>query len=746
MNRKEKILAYIKSPEYVPLKAEELISVLCVPKVDEDEFLKLLEELLEERKIEKTKKSRYVATISKNIVTGRLSCSNYGFFAFLIPDSEEKADVYINGEHLNGSLHNDLVSVVIDGEDKASGRLSGRVFKILERANTTICGVIKKKKGGFFELRPDSQKIYTKVLVLEENTLGAQPGDRVLVQITSYSPEVSGIVTKILGDSKDLKSNIEAILFEENICTEESSEALLEAENTPQKVLAEDILARRDLRDELIFTIDGDDARDFDDAVSLDLLPNGNYRLGVHIADVTHYVTEGSSLDNDAFLRGTSVYLPDRVIPMLPKKLSNGICSLNPHEDRLTLTVFMDITPAGVVSSHELVKSVIHSRERMTYNNVAELLGENPPKALLSKYSYLLPVLKDMEKLSLLLHAKRMDRGSVDFDFPEAQIIVNDNGEPVDIFPAERKISHKIIEEFMLAANETIAEYAFWAEIPFVFRVHEPPQAESMRDFQRFISSFGLGLKEKFSESEPLHPKALQQVLSSAKGTEEEHMISTYALRSLMKAEYKPENLGHFGLAAKYYCHFTSPIRRYPDLAIHRILKDFIDGKPTEKYALFAKESSIHSSETERKAQLAEREANDLLKVFYMSQYIGYIFDAKISSVTDFGIFAELPNTVEGLIRLENLKDDFYVFNPDTRTLLGKYDGKVYKIGDTIEIAVARCDLLTRRIDFIMAENATMSDIDALQQHAYKRQREKQKKIDSLKKSTKKTFKKRKGR
>lgn len=729
MNRKEKILAYMKSPEYTPLKTEELMTVLDVPSEDIDALLLILNDLTEAGKIRKTKRGRYSVAGGFETVSGTLSCSARGFFAFLTPDLPEEDEVYINGEYLNHALHGDRVTVAIDAKDSISGRREGHVVKILEHANKTISGVVRKVRRGAAEIRPDLQKLYTTVLVAEEHTMGAAVGERVLVEITQYAPpDTIGIVTKILGDASDLKSNVSAILFSENISTEFNEETLLQAEAISQKVSDTELEGRLDLRDKLIITIDGDDAQDFDDAVSLDLLENGHYRLGVHIADVTHYVTEGTPLDDEAFLRGTSIYLPGRVIPMLPQRLSNGICSLNPHEDRLTLTIFMEITPKGEITSHELCKSVIHSRERMTYHDVALLLSE-PPQELRTKYEYLIPHLERMRTLAAILKEKRTSRGSIDFDFPESEIILNEAGEPRDIFPAKREVSHHIIEEFMLSANETVAEYAFWSELPFVFRVHEPPSTENMRDFQRFIAAFGLGLKESFSDTESIHPKALQQVLSAAAGTREEHMISVYALRSLMKAEYNPENLGHFGLAAQYYCHFTSPIRRYPDLAIHRILKDFIDGKKVDRYIAFSRDAAKHSSETERKAQNIERDVCDLMKVYYMSQYIGYIFEARISSVTDFGIFAELENTIEGLIRLENLKDDYYIFDSEDRSLRGRQNGVVYKIGDQIDVAVARCDLLTRQIDFIPAKDATMSDIDELQQKAFKRQRERQQKI-----------------
>ena len=732
MERKEKILSYIKSSGYVPLKIGELMAVLCVPVEDETEFAALLDELVGEGKIIKTKRGRFESSRGGRVVCGTLSCSAHGFYAFLTPDDEGEKDVYIKGEYLAGALHGDYVSAVIDCEDSQNGRADGHVLKILKHANENIFGVIKKKKKDYYEIRPDSPKIYSNVAVAEENLAGAELGERVVVRITDFSAShPTGVVIKRLGSADDLKSNIEAILFLENIQSNFEQETISEAEQTPAEVSDKELEGRLDLRDKLIFTIDGDDARDFDDAVSLEILKNGRRRLGVHIADVTHYVKPGSALDREAFERGTSIYLPDRVIPMLPKKLSNGICSLNPDVDRLTLSVFMEFSKSGRLMAHELHKSVIHSCERMTYNNVTKLLT-NPTPELTTRYKRLLPTIKRMENLAMTLREKRMERGSIDFDFPESKITVGADGLPTNIVREKTGISNKIIEEFMLAANETVAEYAFWSEIPFVYRVHEPPTTENMRDFSRFVSAFGLGIKEKFSDSEPIHPKALQQVLSAASGMEEEHMISVYALRSLMKAEYKPENLGHFGLAAKYYCHFTSPIRRYPDLAIHRILKAFISGKNVENYSAFAAEAAKHSSDAERSAQSVEREVCDLMKTYYMSKYIGYIYEAKISSVTDFGIFAELENTVEGMIRPENLKDDFYEFDSEKRIFTGRRGGKVYKIGDAIEIAVARCDLLTRCIEFIPAENATMADIDALQKKAFKKRRETDKKIKAF--------------
>lgn len=730
MNRKEKVFEYIKSDEYIPLKKEELAAVLAVKKEDMPELENILDELCKEGKIFQTKRKRYEYDKRNKIVTGELSCSSYGFFGFVCT---EVGDIYVKGERMNNALDGDIVVAAVDSE--YDGKAEGHIIKISEHKNKLICGVVKRKKANYFSIYPDNQSLYAHVHVSAENMNGTVVGDRVAVEITEYEPELKGTVIKKLGNSDDVNSLVESLIYSRNVT--ESFPKDIDLSSTAEYVTEKDREGRRDFTNLLTVTIDGDDARDFDDAVSLEKLESGVFRLWVHIADVTHYVRENSVLDREALKRGTSIYLPDRVIPMLPKKLSNGICSLNPHEERLTLTVIMDISAKGDVISHEIAEGVICSDERMTYTDTAALL-ENPTSELLEKYRYLLPTLKNMKELSDILRKKREERGSIDFDFPEAKIILGNSGLPEDITLQERLISHEIIEEFMLCTNETVAEYAFWSEIPFVYRVHEPPEFESMREFQKFIALFGLGIKERFTETEPIHPKELSRILKKIKGTAQEHMISVYTLRSLMKAEYKPENLGHFGLAAKYYCHFTSPIRRYPDLAVHRILKAFIKGKSLEKYEAFVKEAAKKSSENERKAQELERDVDELLKTYYMRQYIGYVFEAKISSITDFGIFAELENTVEGLIRVENIKDDYYIFDSETKTLTGRENKKVYKIGDKIDVAVARCDLVSHKIDFIPAEDADMSDIDKLQKREYKQKRERQKKINNAKRRRRK--------
>lgn len=705
--RKEKIYSYIKSKEYLPLKFDELASVLCVPEEDIKEFSKILDELILEGRIFLTKKNRYEA-IKKDMLMGVLQCNPHGRFAFLRSLNSDE-EIFIGGDKLSGALHNDTVMAVIDVHNPLSGKKEGHITKILKRGNERLTGVIKREHKGVFLIVPDNKRIYSLIKADVFDGVMANVGDRVLVEITGYNDDILGVITKNLGDSSELKSNVDAIIQEYSIKEEFDEKTLEEAQKAPKRVSQKDIEGRLDLRDKKIFTIDGDDARDFDDAVSVEVVGE-EYILGVHIADVTNYVSPNTSLDDEAFQRGTSVYLADRVIPMLPLELSNGICSLNPNVNRLTLSVFMRIDKKGNVSFESLKKSVIRSCERLTYNDVADLL-ENQDKKLLKKYQYILPDLLNMQELAKILYERRKNRGSINFDFPEAEIITNDIGEPVDIIKSERRISHKMIEEFMLCANETIAEMAFWAELPFVFRVHEPPSIEKIQDFNKFLYNFGYSLKGKIDEDNPVHPKAFAQIMEKIQGSNEEIIISTYMLRSLMKAEYKDENLGHFGLSAKYYCHFTSPIRRYPDLMIHRILKDYIDCKDAFKYEKIVGEASRHSSDKELDAEYCERDVDDLMKAAYMSKFIGEDFSARVSSVTNFGMFVQLDNTIEGLIRLADMKDDYYEFDENAKIIRGNRFSREYRIGDKIEVVLISAKLSERQIDFVRKEDFDKSII-----------------------------------
>lgn len=706
MERKDRIVEFMKSDGYLPLKAEELIAVLAVPGSDVGEFMRLLDELVMEGRVLPVKRGRFKAA-DKNMLTGKLRCNRNGFFGF-VEVSDGGGDVFVSEDKLSDAIDGDFVAVMVDEVKTGSSMREGHIIRVLERGNKRITGVITKKNKTMFFIKPDNEGIF--VSVSAPVTEIADKGQRVLIEIKEYSKngDILGEVTKSLGDADDFRSAVEAVIASYDIKREFDEETIREAKAAPESVETTD--GRRDLRDMLIFTIDGDDARDFDDAVSLDRLENGNFKLGVHIADVTHYVKPGTALDNEAFLRGTSVYLADRVIPMLPKELSNGICSLNPGVDRNTLSIFMEIDKEGNVLSHELFKAVITSKARLTYNNASELL-EGGNEELNKIYRKLLPTLKRMKRVAGYLNKKRMKRGSINFDFPEAKITVDGDGYPESIEKEERTVSHKIIEEFMLVANETVAEYAFWAELPFVYRVHEPPSADKIDSFSKFIFNFGLVIKGRTDKEEGIHPKALQKILEKAEGTPEEAMISKYMLRSLMKAEYKPENLGHFGLAAKYYCHFTSPIRRYPDLVVHRILKDFLDGKPMDLYYAGVGEISKQSSKTERAAEFLERDVDDRMKAQFMSGFLGEPFEGRISGVTKFGFFVELENGVEGLIRLENLHDDFYVYDEAKRIIVGERKKKTYKIGDVMCVMTAGCDVMSGKIDFLPAD-ATLQEIN----------------------------------
>lgn len=708
MERKEKIFLYISSKEYIPLTFEELRIVLDVPDEDAEEFSSILDELVFEGKIFLTKKHRYAPCDGHSVCVGTLRCNVRGF-GFVCP--EDGDDVFVARENMADAIDGDRVLARITG--KTRGKKEGIIEQIIERTNTTISAVVDDN----FCAIPDNPRIFAQIKLTDMQD--AKPGDRVLIEFCEFVRPglIYADVISVLGNAKELSSYTDAIVFEHSIKAHFDEETLLMAESIPDEISDFDKAGRCDFTNDLIFTIDGDDARDFDDAVSLVKNEKGNYILGVHIADVSHYVTENSPLDKEAFVRGTSVYLPDRVIPMLPEKLSNGLCSLNPGVLRLTLSVIIEISPTGEILSHKIAKGIIRSKHRMTYNNVQKIFDKDA--VLCEKYADIVPTLREMHALSKILSARRNERGSINFDFPETKAILDESGYPESIVKLERNDAHRLIEEFMLVANETVAEFAFWADIPFVFRVHDAPDGEKIEVFRKFIGNFGL-----FIKGQEVHPKDLQRILDEIAGTEDEILISTYMLRSLMKAEYRPENSGHFGLAAKYYCHFTSPIRRYPDLIIHRILKDFLDGHDdVMRYKDKVLDASRKSSETEREAELCERDCDDLMKAAYIQSYIGAVFPAKVSGTTQFGIYAELENGIEGLIRIETIGGDFYEFNEETRMIIGRRHGRTYAVGDAIKIEVVGADLLTRRIDFVFA-GERMKRKSTPQKHSkYKRNR-----------------------
>ncbi len=567
-------------------------------------------------------------------------------------------------------------------------------------------GTFEQCKGFGFVL-PDNKRVTKDIFISKENSMGAVTGHKVVAEITVYGDETKnpeGEIIEILGHINDPGVDILSIIREYDLPVDFPEDVYKQIENLEMEVLQKDREGREDFTGYKTVTIDGEDAKDLDDAISLDILENGNFLLGVHIADVSHYVKENTALDKEAYKRGTSVYLVDRVIPMLPHKLSNGICSLNPHEDRLALSCIMEINHKAEVVNHRVVKSIIHSDKRMTYTAVREVLEEKTP-ALLEEYADFVDMLENMNRLRILLSEKREKRGSVNFDLPESKIILDENGKPIDIKPYERSIATNMIEEFMLICNETIAEDFFWQEVPFLFRSHEIPDEQKLQKMEDFIRNFGYHLK---GSKDDIHPKAIQQMLLKAEGKDEERIITRVVLRSMKQARYTAENGGHFGLAAKYYCHFTSPIRRYPDLQIHRIIKWILDGQMTEK-----KQKSLNKvmpdvakqcSMRERTAEDAERATDDLKKAEYMADKIGMEYEGIISSLTSWGIYVELPNTVEGMVPLQSLEDDFYIYDEENMIIYGEHSNKKYMLGQKVNIIVTKVDIELKNIDFAFCE------------------------------------------
>ncbi|SKC90157.1 ribonuclease R [Maledivibacter halophilus] len=703
MVSKELLLEFMKEQAYKPMLNSELANVFDIKSEEMGYFIKLLDEMENEGAIIKTKKKRYAIPERMNLIVGRLQCSQKGF-GFIIPDNTNYNDVFVPASDLNGAMHNDRVIARVINKTTNGRRAEGEIIRILYRANKEIVGTFESSKNFGFVVS-DDKRINYDLYIPKSEVNGAKDGYKVVAEITRWpkarrNPE--GKVIEVLGHKDEIGTDIVSIIRKYKLPEKFPKKALKEADSISQTVSEDEISLRRDLRDMNIVTIDGADAKDLDDAVSVEKLPNGNYKLGVFIADVTYYVKEGSALDKEAFKRGTSVYLVDRVIPMLPKKLSNGICSLNPGVDRLVMSVFMEIDKEGKVVNHEIFKGVIKTKERMTYTDVSDILEKKDPQ-LIKRYEYLVEDFKLMEELSMILSKRKYRRGSIDFDFPESKIILDDTGRPIEIKKAERRIANRIIEEFMIVCNETVAEHIYWLKLPFVYRVHETPDSQKIENFNKFIHNFGYHLK---GVSEEIHPKALQDLLKKIEGKKEEHIVSTLMLRSLRQARYSPENLGHFGLASNYYCHFTSPIRRYPDLQIHRILREMLDEKLNHKRLSRLKgivaESSDRSSERERIAVEAERETDDLKKAEYMSYHIGEEYDGIISSVVSFGMFVELENTVEGLVRISNLVDDYYIFDEENHLFRGERTNRIFRIGDEVRIRVSNVNLDQKEIDFVI--------------------------------------------
>ncbi|AMJ40091.1 ribonuclease R [Anaerotignum propionicum] len=702
--RKEKLLGYITSEEYIPLKRREIRQMLSVPDGDKEIFEGLLGELIAEGKVVETKKGKLMAPKALNMSTGVFTGHAKGF-GFVTPD-EGGADIFIPANETASAMQKDRVLYKVINQGEGDKKADGVIIKVLERGIVRVVGLYEQSKGFGFVIA-DDKKFAKDIFIAKENAKGAVSGHKVVVEIISYGEErrnPEGKIVEILGHVNDPGVDILSVIRRFDLAIEFPEKVYQEIEKQATEVLEKDKEGREDFRSLLTITIDGEDAKDLDDAVSLTKMENGNYWLGVHIADVTHYVREHTALDQEAYARGTSVYLVDRVIPMLPHKLSNGICSLNPETDRLTLSCMMEIDPKGNVVSHKICESMIYSDFRMTYTAVREIIEDKTPE-LLEKYAEIVPMLTLMNELRQILGEKRMKRGSVNFDLPESKIILDERGKPIEIRPYERSIATNLIEEFMLVCNETVAENAFWQEIPFMYRTHLEPDEEKLKKMEQFIRGFGYHLKKKDGE---IHPREIQRVLQEAEGTEQERIITRMVLRSMMQARYAADNLGHFGLAAKYYCHFTSPIRRYPDLQIHRLLKKMLHGElgetQTREYHKKMPDMALHCSRRERIADEAERDTEQLKKVEFMSDKIGQVFQGIISGVTNWGIYVELPNTIEGMVSLAMLDDDYYEFNDKSMMVFGKRTGKSYRLGDKVTVVVAKVSKELGTIDFLFEE------------------------------------------
>ena len=703
--RKERILAYMESEGYVPIKRRDMRAMLSVPQEDREKFENLINELIAEGRVFETKKGKLASPKDLQMATGTFIGHARGF-GFVTPDAGGE-DIFIPASETMGAMQKDRVLYKMLHKAEKGKKADGVIVRILERGQQRIVGTFEAGSKGYGFVVADDKKIAKDIFISRENTKGAVTGHKVVVEITDYGEDrrnPEGKVIEILGHINDPGVDILSVIRRYELAVEFPEEVYAEIEHLGTEVAEADKKGREDLRDLLTITIDGADAKDLDDAVSLKRLGNGNFELGVHIADVSHYVRENTALDKEAYARGTSVYLVDRVIPMLPHKLSNGICSLNPHVDRLALSCLMEVNGRGEVVSHRILESVINSDYRMTYTAVREILEDGTP-ALLEQYAEILPMLEDMEELWQILGEKRRKRGSVNFDLPESKIILDENGKPIDIKPYEKSIATNMIEEFMLVCNETIAENSFWQEMPFMYRSHQEPDEDKLEKMEQFLRGFGYYLRKKDGE---IHPRELQKVLQKAEDTDEERIITRMVLRSMMQARYTAENGGQFGLAAKYYCHFTSPIRRYPDLEIHRMIKKMLHGELDEKASAYYRRKmpdwAKHCSKQERVAEDAERDTDALKKVEFMEDKVGQIYEGIISGVTNWGIYVELPNTIEGMVALSQMDDDYYEFDEKKMLVFGKRTKKSYRLGDKVVVSVAKVDRMMGTIDFVFEE------------------------------------------
>ncbi len=705
MLTKEEIVSYMEQQAVRPLSEAELAEQLGADSVEKLIHLKgLLQELEADGTLVLSRKNRYGRPAQFNLWIGTISRHPKGF-GFLVLEDAEAEDIFIPASDLKGAMNGDRVIVRIKREATAKSRAEGEVIRVLQRKVQRVVGTFESSRHFGFVV-PDDKRFGSDIFISKDNFNGARTNMKVLVEIIQWPEKnrnAEGKIVQIIGKKDAPGVDILSIIMGHDLPQNFPADVLMYAESLPDTIPLEEMKKRRDLRDVLMITIDGEDAKDLDDAVSVQLLDNGNYLLGVHIADVGHYVTEDSVLDKEALERATSVYLIDRVIPMLPQKLSNGICSLNAGEDRLAMTCMMEIDAHGIVVSHEIFESVIHVNYRMTYQNVTKMLVDQEP-SLCEKYAEILPMVEEMAQLQGILEKKRQLRGAIEFYAPESKVILDKKGHPVRIEWRQQGLADKIIEEFMLCANETVAEHYFWMEVPFLYRVHEEPKTEDVIDVNKFLQVLGYSIKGAGNHS--IHPKAYQSIVKAVAGKPEEMIVNTVMLRSMQHARYATEALGHFGLSAQYYSHFTSPIRRYPDLAIHRVIKemlhngDRLDEKRLDvlkrKMAQYAEQSSMR----EKVAETAERESVDLKKVEYMKPHVGEVYQAKVSGVTNFGLFVQLDNSVEGLVHISTLVDDFYQFRQESYSLLGEHTRNVYQLGQEVKVRLTRVSVEDRQIDF----------------------------------------------
>ena len=696
--RKKIIYEFICDEFYVPMKLKELAMLLQVPKDQRDELKAVMDSLEAEGKVHVTQKGKYIKGEAKHL-RGIFQANARGF-GFVTVEGEPE-DIFIGEEDMGGAMQGDEVEVAITKAPEGRRR-EGKILKIVNRGTQRLVGYYQSRKNFGFVV-PDNERILQDIFVPAEQSKGAVTGHKVVVELTSYGGErkkPEGRIVEILGHANDPGVDILSIVKAYDLPIEFPEKVLNQAERVAKPVTGADMAGRKDVRDWQTVTIDGEDAKDLDDAITL-TKEGDNYILGVHIADVTNYVQENSALDREALKRGTSVYLADRVIPMLPHVLSNGMCSLNAGEDRLALSCIMTVDSKGNVIDHQIAETVVNVDERMSYTSVKKILEEHDEEEC-RRYQTLLPMFEMMKELSEILRNRRHKRGAIDFDFPESKMVLDEDGTPLEIKAYDRNVATKIIEDFMLLANETVAEEYFWQEIPFVYRVHEAPDEEKMKKLITFIQNFGYMMH--VPKGQEIRPKEVQKLLDKIEGSQEEAMISRLTLRSMKQAKYSPDNDGHFGLATQYYTHFTSPIRRYPDLQIHRIIKDNLRGRMTESrrdhYAKILTEVTMQASSLERRADEAERETVKLKKVQYMKKFYGEEFEGVISGITKWGLYVELPNTVEGLVHVANMMDDHYDYDETHFQMVGTHTGKRYELGQKVKVRVTGCDTIARTIDF----------------------------------------------